>query len=270
MLVLRGIRPDTAPDGLGRVRWRRGAAVTLAAATVLVLASCSSSPVAESTVKATQAAVATVEATPSSNETTTPPSKYETMNQTGVFSPEALSKLSAAELTALFQIKQSEAPTGAVYAEVLGQRIEAWDNAGGTKAEWLPYKNAAKGTYETALAEKYNNPIAEGVLGHDGKPEAQELILNRRNVMYILGKELVYTVDYVEGSVVVTPQPDGSENISAEYAYTDNFGEAKKVLGGGVETDAAHFTLRWNLNEVRANADGVLYPSTNNATVVTQ
>ena len=63
MLVLRGIRPDTAPDGLGRVRWRRGAAAILTAAAALVLSSCSSGPVAESTVKATQAATAPVETT---------------------------------------------------------------------------------------------------------------------------------------------------------------------------------------------------------------
>lgn len=71
VLMFKGIRPDTAPDGIARLPWRRGAAAILTAAAALVLSSCSSGRVADSTVKATQAATAPVEAAPSSNETTT-------------------------------------------------------------------------------------------------------------------------------------------------------------------------------------------------------
>ena len=53
MLVLRGNRPDSAPGRLGNMRWRRTAVVALAAATVLVLASCSSSRTSSAADKST-------------------------------------------------------------------------------------------------------------------------------------------------------------------------------------------------------------------------
>lgn len=128
MLVLRGIRPDTAPDGLGRMRCRRGAAVALAAATVLVLTSCSSSPVAESTVKATQAAVATPESDPTNPADTILPGG------------EGANTTERAQL-----ISSLEIPTGLSTDELgatLVQRIETWTNFGAKESTIQAWKDA--------------------------------------------------------------------------------------------------------------------------------
>ncbi len=212
--------------------------------------------------------------TPEVGKSSIPVSSYEALNQNGgEFSAEALSKLSPEQLTSLFQIKASEFTTikngkmptdpadvtkfGQEYTKVLDQRIEAWDNAGCTKAEWLPYKNDGKGVFETAMAAKYNAPISSGIFGYETKPDALESNLNRCGGMFRDNKVLYNKVDVVDGSVKAVAQGDGSIGITFDNHYTDNY-DLRDILGNNPAYGPADFKLHWQLNGVSANAAGVI------------
>ena len=226
------------------------------------------------------------EATPSTPEvgkSSIPVSSYEALNQNGgEFSAEALSKLSPEQLTSLFQIKASEFTTikngkmptdpadvtkfGQEYTKVLGQRIEAWENAGCTKAEWTPYKNSGKGAFEAAGVAKYNAPISKGILGYESSPDFLNNSLNRCNVMFMDNQTVYNKVDIIDGSTSAVSQGNGLVDVSAIYHYTDNY-DLRKTLGDKPAYAPADFNVKWSMDKVTINADGAIVPGSLNIAV---
>lgn len=219
---------------------------------------------------------AAAQPTPETTASGLPVSSYEALNQNGgPFSAEALSKLSPEQLTTLFQIKASEfttlkngkMPTDPAdvakftqeYTKVLAQRIEAWENAGCTKAEWTPYKNAGKGVFEAAGVAKYNASISTSMLGYESSPDFMNTSLNRCDVMFMDNQTVYNKVDVVDGSAAATAQGDGSINATVLYRYTDNY-DLRKTLGDKPAYAPANFTLKWSMDKITVNADGVIVP----------
>lgn len=205
-----------------------------------------------------------------------PVSSYEALNQNGgEFSAEALSKLSPEQLTTLFQIKASEfttikngkMPTNPAdvakfeqeYTKIFAQRVEAWENAGCTKAEWAPYENAGKGVFEAAGVAKYNTPISTGIFGSERAPDFLQTNLSRCAAMFGDNQTVYNKVDVVEGSVADTARGNGLINATVLYHFTDNF-DLRKSWGNKPEYAPADFTLRWSMNNIAVNADGVIVP----------
>jgi len=218
----------------------------------------------------------TTSPTPEANTSGVPVSSYEALNQNGgPFSAEALSKLSPEQLTVLFQIKTSEFTTikdgkmptdpadvakfGQEYTKVFAQRLEAWENAGCTKAEWEPYQNAGKGVFSSATVTKYNTPISTAVFGQETVPDSLVENLNRCNVMFSDGQTLYSRIDTVDGSVKATTESDGSIDTTVLYRYTDNY-DLRKTLGDNPAYAPADFTTRWSMKGVAINSEGTIIP----------
>lgn len=205
-----------------------------------------------------------------------PVSSYEKLNQNGgEFSAESLSKLSPAQLTALFQIKASEfttlkngkMPTDPAdiakfeqeYTKVFAQRVEAWENAGCTKAEWTPYKNAGKGVFEAAGVAKYNAPISKAIFGSESAPDFLQTSLSRCAAMFGDNQTVYNKVDVVEGSVTDTSRGSGSVDATVLYHFTDNY-DLRKSWGNNPAYAPADFNLRWSMKNIAVNSNGVIIP----------
>lgn len=169
-------------------------------------------------------------------------------------SPEEIVAMSPEELTAFATITPEEAPTPDAYAAEFVKVYDAWINSGGTIGEFSPYENAAKDTYETALADKYDPVFKEALFSWttntDNITEVHKAVLNgyRGDLIYEDTKSLYNAHAELQTTEFVSEQPDGAFTMRITIHSVDNIEESASAEAGVNNRNNADGSFTWELS----------------------